>query len=213
MRLIEEATAVLSQIGKLRQTRDYAEAVAVTNGSLRRTTGLSSEALLRLDSQDLVAQLSLRDELGWIENCLTVVTVLSQEGDLYGLQAQDEQAYRRYLKALQLLLAVQTRHPQIDLPPIIPTLESLRAKVEDIIWPEATYAALLMYYEQLGAYAQAEDMIFTWREVAPTSTSPIETGIAFYRRLQQKSDLELLAGNLPRDEVAAGLAELLEEWG
>jgi len=211
MRLIEEATAVLGQALKLSQTREYAEAIAVTNGSLRRLTGLSSDALLRLDSEDLVAQLSLRDELGWIETCLGVVTVLNQEGDLYALQKQEEAAYHRHLKALQLLLAVQTRHPQLDLPEIVPSIADLLAKVADILWPEATCAALLTYFEQRNEYAQAENIIFAWREMAPTSAAPIEAGIAFYERLQGKSDAELLAGNLPRDEMTASLAELLDE--
>lgn len=211
MRLVEEATAVLSQVLKLNQNRDYAEAIALTNTSLRRLTGLSSEALLHLDTEDLVAQLSLRDELGWIETGLTIVTVLDQEGDIYALQGQDEAAYRRHLKALQLLLAVQTQHPQLDLPDVVPDVESLLPKIEDILWPEATCAALLTYFEQRSDFAQAEDMIFTWREMAPTSPAPLEAGMAFYGRLQEKTDAELLAGNLPRDEVEAGLAELLED--
>lgn len=211
MRLVEEATAVLSQVLKLNQNRDYAEAIALTNTSLRRLTGLSSEALLRLDTEDLAAQLSLRDELGWIETGLTIVTVLDQEGDVYARQGQDEPAYRRHLKALQLLLAVQTQHPQLDLPDVVPDVESLLPKIDDILWPEATCAALLTYFEQRGDFAQAEDMIFTWREMEPTSPAPLEAGIAFYGRLQEKTDAQLLAGNLPRDEVEAGLAELLED--
>lgn len=211
MRLVEEATAVLSQVLKLNQNRDYAEALIVTNDSLRRLTGLSSEALLRLDADDLVAQLALRDELGWIETCLTVVTVLDQEGDVCALQGREEAAYGRHLKALQLLLAVQTQHPQIDLPEVVPDVETLLSKVDDIIWPEALCAVLLIYFEQQADYAGAEDMIFSWREMHPTSPAPIETGLAFYERLLEKSDAELLAGNLPRDEVEAGLAELQEE--
>ncbi len=211
MRLIEEATAVLSRVLKLNQTRDYTEAIAVTNGSLRRLTGLSSEALLRLDTQDLVAQLSMRDELGWIETGLTIVTVLDQEGNSYALQDNEEAAYRRHLKALELLLAVQIRHPQLDLPDIVPGVDTLLPKVADIVWPEDTCADFVRYYEQQGEFAQAEDMIFSWREMHPTSPAPIEAGIAFYERLIEKSDAELTAGNLPRDEVEASLAELLEE--
>ncbi len=211
MRLVEEATAVLSQVLKLNQNRDYAEAIAVTNTSLRRLTGLSSEALLRLDAADLVAQLALRDELGWIETGLTVVTVLDQEGDVYALQGREEEAYGRHLKALQLLLAVQNQHPQLDLPELVPDVDTLLPKIDDIVWPEATCAALLTYFEQRGDLARAEDILFTWRDMAPTSPTPIETGIAFYERLLEKTDADLLAGNLPRDEVEAGLAELLEE--
>jgi hypothetical protein len=33
-------------------------------------------------------------------------------------------------------------------------------------------------------------------------------GVDFYARLRQRSDADLAAGNLPRDEVEAGLAEV-----
>jgi len=213
MRLVEEATAVLSQVLKLNQNREYTEALAVTNSALRRLTGLSSDALLRLDTDDLVAQLSLRDELGWIETALTVATVLDQEGDVFALQGREEAAYGRHLKALQVLLAVQNRHPQLDPPEVVPVVEGLLPKIDDIVWPEATCAALLTYFAQRHDFAAAEDVIFAWREMHPASPAPLEAGIAFYEQLQEKTDAELLAGNLPRDEVEASLAELLEEIG
>jgi len=60
----------------------------------------------------------------------------------------------------------------------------------------------------MGKYSQAEDALFEMIEAEDAGEGIVEQGIAFYTRLQQKSDAELLAGNLPREEVAEGLAHL-----
>jgi hypothetical protein len=72
-----------------------------------------------------------------------------------------------------------------------------------------THAALMIYHEQEGHFAKAEDGLFAMLEAAPDNREALAIGLAFYHRLQALSDETLLMGNLPRDEVEAGLAELL----
>ncbi len=63
--------------------------------------------------------------------------------------------------------------------------------------------------EAVGRYADAEDALFEAIDAAPDDSGPIDSGILFYQRLLAKDDAELEAGDLPRDEVKTGLAELL----
>src|SRR6266545_3921292 len=69
--------------------------------------------------------------------------------------------------------------------------------------------ALARVLEALGRYADAEDALFEAIDAEPDEAGPIDTGIVFFQRLLAREDGELEAGNLPRDEVKAGLAELL----
>ncbi|MCP4362059.1 MAG: hypothetical protein GY796_28955, partial [Chloroflexi bacterium] len=65
-------------------------------------------------------------------------------------------------------------------------------------------------------FAAAEDILFDWLEAEPEiaqsgDPNPVEVGLAFYGRLQQKPDEELAAGNLIREEIEESLNELLTE--
>jgi len=69
-------------------------------------------------------------------------------------------------------------------------------EINDLLW---------RFHEQTGDFAKAEDALFDLLDDAPDL---VPEGIDFYERLATLTDAELLEGDLPRDEVAAGLAEL-----
>jgi hypothetical protein len=64
------------------------------------------------------------------------------------------------------------------------------------------------HYERTGEFAKAEDALFAMLDVEPNNWGIVEFGLAFYERLQRQSDATLVAGNLPRAELEAGLTEL-----
>jgi hypothetical protein len=66
----------------------------------------------------------------------------------------------------------------------------------------------MQHFEQLGEFAKAEDVLFATLDAQPAQPGLREFGMAFYQRLMSKSDAALSAGNLPRPELEAGLAEL-----
>ena len=66
---------------------------------------------------------------------------------------------------------------------------------------------MMAYYEQQGAYAAAEDVLFDMLE-DDDSDAARATGREFYSRMLSLTDDELEAGELPRDEVTEGLARL-----
>ncbi len=87
-------------------------------------------------------------------------------------------------------------------------MEELLAALEDYELPEYIKSRLVGYYERLGEYGQAEDILFELLEVQPDNVGLIELGRAFYARLLAKSDADLLAGNFSREEVEDGLKQL-----
>ena len=67
---------------------------------------------------------------------------------------------------------------------------------------------LMRHYERIGEFARAEDALFAWWTAEPANVELLDFGAAFYQRLLGLKDDTLAAGNLPRAEVQAGLAEL-----
>jgi hypothetical protein len=100
------------------------------------------------------------------------------------------------------------RDPGRALPDYVPTIESLDAELSAHALPITTQQQLLLYYEQAGVYAKAEDILWAMLQAAPGDCTIVGAGRALYARLQQLNDEALIAGNLPRDEVDGGLADL-----
>ena len=65
---------------------------------------------------------------------------------------------------------------------------------------------LFRYYEFIGEYSKAEDILFEL--VDSKYPDIISEGKNFFQRLSQKSDGELSAGNLPREELKIGIDDL-----
>jgi hypothetical protein len=93
-------------------------------------------------------------------------------------------------------------------PEFVPKVENLRAGLEGAVLPTRTQAMLMHHYERTGQFAKAEDALFSILDGEPAHEQLLQFGLAFYERLQGQSDAALLAGNLPRPEVEAGLAEI-----
>jgi hypothetical protein len=79
--------------------------------------------------------------------------------------------------------------------------------------PLKTKNKIFRYFEKMGSYARAEDVLFEMvegegEENEPASNEITEQGIAFYNRVLKKSDTDLKAGNLSREEVEEGLTNL-----
>lgn len=69
---------------------------------------------------------------------------------------------------------------------------------------------LISYNEELGEFADAEDGLWKAVEVAGNDPQILRRGLEFYEKLRKQSDARLEAGNLPREEVDEGYAEILE---
>ncbi len=211
MRFIRQFAAFLAQVLGIAAVGKYREAHAEIEQKLKELSGLDSDGLLRLDESGLITTLQLYAPSAWQETGAAIAALLDQQASLCAAQNRPDESYARRLKALHLLLELLAADQQFELPDYAPDIEELRAELEAYVLPFRTYAALLHHYEQEGAYAEAEDVLFQWIDADPDRPEPVEQGIAFYRRLLAQNDADLEAGNLPRAEVEAGLAELMTD--
>jgi hypothetical protein len=137
-----------------------------------------------------------------------LATMLKVNGDLIAGQGRVEESRLYYLKGLDLLLDTFGRNEITERPDFVPAVEAFLTGLRDSPLPLKTGAMLMGHYERTGEFAKAEDVLFGMVETGPAKVELLDFGMAFYRRLLGLNDDALTAGNLPRAEVAAGLAEL-----
>ncbi|MBE3557807.1 MAG: hypothetical protein IMW89_01090 [Ktedonobacteraceae bacterium] len=207
LRLFERFGRELSIILGLRQRNRQEDALIHIDDLLLQAIGLSSRFIDTLSPEMLLAILSPMGRLN-VESCLWAAFLLKNEGDIYEAMGQSKESYYRYIKALLLLLEVQLREPVADEMEITRNTADLLKKLEDFDLPHFLKNALFAYYEQQGHYSKAEDYLFEMLEDMPGDTDLVKRGIEFYMRLLKKNDFDLQSGDLPRQEVEEGLAQL-----
>lgn len=214
MRQVSLFAELLVRIIGLRRKREYESAVDAIGNALDTLLRLPPNALATFSAAELFQRLTLAETAAvGREKCVFVAALLKETGDLYVEQEKLEEAAQFYLKALQLRLELQLSLPDEKgiHAPYTPDVTELLDKFDLTTLPLDTYGLLMAYYEQIGAFSKAEDVLFEMRDAAAdpaTLAEIVDIGAAFYRRLQQQSDAALSAGNLSRDEVVAGLKEI-----
>jgi hypothetical protein len=112
------------------------------------------------------------------------------------------------LRALNLYLEVYLHGARTFLPEYADEIEPLAAALAVYKLPVPAMDRLWRYYEKKGDFAAAEDLLHELLEETESDPVRVKRGVDFYRRLLQRSDAELAAGNLPRDEVEEGIKRL-----
>ncbi|MBU0492880.1 MAG: hypothetical protein KKA73_20435 [Chloroflexi bacterium] len=211
LRLAAQFTQALAHILGLNRRRDYPAALVAIDEALDQLLGLRLDAALDLSEAQLLAVLTLGGTAAGEGQARAafLAALLREAGTIHAAQDRPIESYECRLKALHLLL-MSSLYGDGDaaMPSYAPSVAGLVADLDGYILPAGTNLLLSRYYEGTGEYARAEDALFEALEAEPGNADALAAGQAFYDRLQQHSDEALAAGNLPRDEVAAGRAEL-----
>jgi len=197
----------------LTRKKRYEAALDAIGEALNALLGLRLDALHTLSAADLFRRLTLTETaMVGREQCLFVAALLKESGDIYTARGQFEEGLVFYLKALQFTLELYLNDDVAAKPDYAPDVDALLSRFDVTTLPMETQISSILYYEQVGAYSKAEDLLFDMLDTnagdAETMASLIEIGTAFYERLQRQSDAALVAGHLSRDEVARGLREV-----
>jgi len=210
LRLAEKVGRALATIIGLREFNKDEEALIYIDDLLLKTVGLTSRFLNSLSEEMLVKTISPLGILN-VEACMWIASMLQAEGEIYENQDNARASYYRYHKALYLFLSLILQEPVPNDSDVYRSIDVLLDKLEDYKLPAATKKQLFAYYEHIGSYGKAEDTLFDLLETNADAQQigPLyERGQAFYTRLRAKSDEDLLAGNLSREEVEEGIVQL-----
>ncbi|HUZ03673.1 MAG TPA: DUF6483 family protein [Thermomicrobiaceae bacterium] len=213
LRLIEQlgevVNAVLATAGRLRDNGELNQADAVIDAALQRLFGLSLEATETLPSETLLALLRLNQPSSTDEPLVAIritgmARLIEAAADISVDAGDQDLADQQRIKALQLHLAVLTDE-EPGFPAAANAVDPLLEQVADHELPVPTKEQLWQHFEHVGHYAKAEDWMFHLLDDEQAGGDVPDRAMFFYQRLLALGDEELERGNLPREEVLAGL--------
>jgi hypothetical protein len=214
LRMLEEFFAVLSRLRALQKGQKWGEANLIAEKEVRDLMGSDIATVIQLSETELLARL-IRGEptLAVREKALMLATLLKEAGEIAAGEGRWEEGRECFLKGLHLLLGILAREEVFECPQFVPRVEEFLSALGDWALPLTTQAMLMQHYERLAEFGKAEDALFSMIEAQPDNLDLLNFGVGFYRRVEHKSDEALNAGNLPRAELQAGLAQLLARQG
>jgi hypothetical protein len=209
LRMIEEFLQALSRIRSLKKEQHFEQAAVALDEEFNRLIGAGAEATARLSETELLAKVMRGEPTQVVQTkIMMLTTLLKQAGDLSSTRGDIESSRMCYLKGLNLLLYGLVGADGEEIPAFVPKTEMFVAALSDSPLPLETAALLMQHLERTRQFDKAEDTLFEMLEAEPNDPRMLEFGISFYERLRTQPDDSLSAGNLPRSEVEAGLAEL-----
>ncbi len=207
LRLAEKFGRTLAIILHLREYNQYEEALIYIDDLFLQAVGLTSSFINSVSDDMLLQAISPLGVLN-VDKCLWIAALLKAEGSVYEDQAKTTESYYRYLKSLHMFLTALSHEVAIQESDFYLETEELFNKLEEYELPLQIKSKLFSYYEQVGRYDKAENILFEIIEGDGVAKEQFDRGRAFYTRLAKKNDADLLAGNLSREEVEEGRAQL-----
>ncbi len=210
---ISQFARVLAVILGLRKRQKYETAQETIEEALNTLLDLDLDKLLTFPSTELFRRLTIAETtMVGREKVLFVAALLDQAGDIHAAQGQAEMGAACYIQTLQLLLELLLTDDHVSLPNYAPAVEDVLAKIAPETLPIEARITMMLYFEKIGDFGRAEDTLFEMLDAVAddphTTAEIIAIGELFYERLQQLDDEILVAGNLARDEITAGMADL-----
>jgi tetratricopeptide (TPR) repeat protein len=208
-RLIAEMGRAWPRIVALIRAQRLPAARTAVEQALPQLLGLSVDAARTMAPHELVARLMIGEAPAeGRDKCVALAALLKALGEISTAEGDADAGAEEYRKALEVLLIVLAHSPDYTPPDYAPSVGELAETLAMYQLPRQTNHLLMSYYEQIGAYARAEDTLFEMLDTSPGNAETLDVGRAFYMRLLQCSDERLAAGDLTRREVEAGLSEL-----
>ena len=207
LRMAEKFGRAMAIILHLREYNKHEEALIYIDDLLLQATGLTSRFINSVSDEMLLQAISPLGRLN-VDKCLWIAVLLKSEGEIYEEQGNSNESYYRSLKALHLYLLALAHEATLQDTTLYSDIQELLNKLEDYELPLSTKEKLFPFYEQIGQYDKAEDILFEVLDADAMNGALFERGQAFYIRLLAKSDADLLAGNLSKEEVEEGLVQL-----
>lgn len=214
LRMIEEFIRALAKIQSLKKEQRWQEAAGPIDEEFHRLIRAGAQEVTKLTETELVARLMESEGTQVVhDKTMLLTTLLKEAGDLAAAQGHCAEGRTFYLKGLNLLLGVLVHAESFEFPEFVPKLEAFVGALQNSTVPLEMQALLMQHYERTGQFAKAEDALFAIIDEEPGNARVLEFGISFYERLKGQTDEALAAGNLPRPELEAGLAELNRRKG
>ena len=212
LRLIKQMTEALAIVFKLERGGDLQEALRVIDTTYQQLLGLDAATIATLQADTLLSLVrssgaGYQGGKAMAERLTVLANLLQAEGDVYdGLKKPNESAARRF-KALDIQLAILTSEDPTSAR-AADSVATLLERLDEYDLAVRSKLLLWQHFEQMGDFARAENWMYEVLEDDRAPLDIVERSKAFYQRLLERDDADLILGNLPRSEVETGLAQL-----
>ena len=210
MRHIEFMVEVMQQVIGLAREKRYQAAISLIDESLEELFGLNGTVITSLFGREPLSQLTFGEEADLSQaKLIAAASLLKEAGEIQAEQGAENESFQSYVSALELLLSALLTPDNSPLPEYAPEVAELTDALADWHLPTHLNKLLLRYYHKQGQLDKAENLLFEMIDQEPEDEEILQLGITFYQIILEESDTYLEAGNLPREEAKASLAELL----
>jgi hypothetical protein len=204
MRMVSMLAKMLARIILLKNQKDFPRALLEIQTAGRTLVGIDPTLVRQFSPAQLMGLLGTDPALA-ITRAYILGLLLKEEAEIRSMTGEEEEAGALRLKSLELLIDAWLREGKALAPDHANHVEALLEELAPYGLPPELLEKVMSYHEGTGHFDRAENVLFDILAARPDFAPE---GLQFYRRLLMKSDDDLRAGNLPRDEVLEGIAEL-----
>ena len=217
LRLIEELGTFLKSVLEMRRRGQYQQAERLIDDQLMRMVGFGMNVADQFPAATLVGMVRLgnveeRDQRIVAERLVVLGSLLQEGAEVDGDLGNERRRDERRVKALHVFLIALTEEPTTPRRALA-SVDRLLEQLAEFELPVDAKERLWQHFQQEGQFARAEDWLYELLDDDRAPDDTLARGLAFYQRLSALSDDVLEAGNLPRDEVLAGLTQLRARAG
>ena len=207
LRMIHQLTQVIAKVLKLTEVKQYDNALEEIQLSLKQLLGMDLRLLTSFSDTEFIRLLSLGERFD-VEKCVVTAQLLRLLGEVRERQGDEKGRYHSYTTSLSLFLDLLFRESETLPKEYFDEINVLISKLSSYDLSSDLLRKLFRFYGIVRRYDAAENVLF---DLVERDSGFGREGVKFYERLRTKSDEELEGGNLPRNEVEAGIAELLRK--
>jgi len=203
MRMIEQLSGVLIKILFNKQTKDYVQAFFEINSAYKNLLGLDPEYIKALSEDEIVGMLTSNGSID-AEKSIIIAELLREEAEIIELEnGLNNTVFDMFHKSFYLYIEAIKCNSIYKQNEYLKKIDKIVEKMKEYELPGHIQFRLFQYYEIIGCFGKAEDILYEL--IDSKYPNILFEGKSFYWRLLNKSDKELIAGNLPRNEVNEGL--------
>ena len=204
MRMVSMLANMLARIIFLKNRRDFPLALQEIQSAGKTLLGIDSTLIRGCSPRQLRDLLGTDPSLA-VPKTYILGLLLKEESEIRAAAGEADESVLLALKSLELLIDAWLEDEKVLAPDHTSAIDGLLAGLSGYALPEELLEKGMAWYEGTGRFDRAEDVLFDIVALIPGFAA---AGMQFYRRLLMKSDEDLRAGNLPRDEVMEGIADL-----
>jgi hypothetical protein len=204
LRMTEMLAAALSKILFNIEKKDYAKAENEIVSAAKTIIGLDLKMINILNIEDIMKLMKTSDL--YAGRCIVSAELMNEYGFVIKMNGNETESINIYQKSLRLYLEALLAKEIPEPGKYFSKVNELILKLKEVEISDELNKLLIDYYELSGQYSKAEDIIFQLLENQNTEIK--NKAVSFYKKLHLKSDEDLIAGNLSREEINESLEEI-----